>query len=108
MPWPTCPSVRCTGGGSPSVVVSSTIRIWPAAIGSPNVCARIRDSGRCSRSRAAAGNASRSDRLSGVARIALPQPLERLGQRLLLHGAIGVTGIAREHELIVVALRRQD
>src|SRR5262245_51707987 len=44
-------------------------------------------------------------RLLRVDRVPLPQPLERLRQRLHLDRAIAVTRVAGEDELIVVALR---
>src|ERR1041384_4980050 len=34
--------------------------------------------------------------------LSLPDPFERLGQRLHLDGAIAVAGVAREHELVLV------
>jgi len=33
----------------------------------------------------------------------LPEVLERLGQSLLFHGAVGMARVDREHKLIVVA-----
>lgn len=47
----------------------------------------------------------------GVSRIfnaiSLPKVLQGFGQRLLLHRAVGVPGIAREYKLIVIAFGGQ-
>ena len=40
-------------------------------------------------------------------RIALPQPFQRFGQRLLFHAAVAVPGVAGEDELVVITLGGQ-
>ena len=37
-------------------------------------------------------------------RVSLPDVFESLGQGLRLHGTVGVAGVAREDELVVVTL----
>src|SRR3954464_8872767 len=61
----------------------------------------------CSRGVAKSSSENRSPSLILRWRVALPQVFESFRQGLLLHGAIAVAGVLREHELIMIVLGRE-